>query len=83
MARGVFQGWHIVILLLFLAAFALWVWGLIDAAMRPNERWQAVGHSKALFLALIIVLGWFGALLYALIPRPAMVRRERQTSAAA
>ena len=74
MARGLFEGWHIVVLLYVVATLALWLWALVDAASQPRQRWEATGHSKPLFIVLIVFLGWVGALLYAFIPRPALVR---------
>ena len=68
------------VLALGLLAFTLWA--LIEAIGRPAEQWAAAGQSKALWLGVIVGvailgfggLGWVGALLYALIARPALKR---------
>jgi len=47
-----------------------WFVALVDAIRRPKAQWQLADQNKVLFLVLIIFLGWFGALLYAMIPLP-------------
>jgi hypothetical protein len=67
---------------LAVAMLVFWVWGIVDAARRPDAQWQAAGHSKALWLGVIVgtgllgcfTFGWLGSLLYILIPRPALQR---------
>ncbi|HEX6876997.1 MAG TPA: hypothetical protein VF165_15160 [Nocardioidaceae bacterium] len=70
---------------LAIAFLAVWAWGIIDAASRPQQQWAAAGQSKALWLGLIVglgavlgcgTLGWVGSLLYALIARPALKRAQ-------
>ncbi|MEO6414211.1 MAG: PLDc N-terminal domain-containing protein [Pedococcus sp.] len=68
--RGLFEGWHVIVLV----GFVLWLWALVDALRNPDQRWKAAGHNKVLYVVLIVILGWVGALLYALIPRPALRR---------
>jgi hypothetical protein len=73
---------ELLILVFPVASIALCLWALFDAASRPESQWVAAGQSKGLWLTIITVvalvscsaLGWFGALLYALIPRRAMTR---------
>jgi hypothetical protein len=63
-------------------SLGFWIWSIVDAARRPDEQWTAAGQSKALWLGIIIgtgvigclSFGWVGALLYLLIPRPALQR---------
>ncbi|KRF25276.1 PLDc N-terminal domain-containing protein [Phycicoccus sp. Soil803] len=69
--RGLFEGWHIIVLI----GFVLWLWALVDALRRPDQQWKAAGQNKVLFVVLIVILGWLGALLYAVIPRPALARQ--------
>lgn len=69
---SLFAGLHVVVLLVWLALVALWVASLVDALRRPDAQWQAAGQNKTLFVLLIILTGWLGALLYAVIPRPAL-----------
>ena len=69
---SVFGGLHVVLLLVWVALAALWVASLVDALRRPDSQWKAAGQNKTLFVVLIILTGWLGALLYAVIPRPAL-----------
>jgi hypothetical protein len=38
-----------------IAAFAVSIWAIVDAATQPDPAWQAIGSSKALWIALIAV----------------------------
>jgi hypothetical protein len=59
------------LIITFLLFFAvLPIWGIVDAAMRPNEAWAATGQSKALWIILQFVLGVIGAIIYFLAIRP-------------
>jgi hypothetical protein len=62
--------WQIVVVLVFLAIMVAWVVALVDAVRRPQAQWEMAQQNKLLFVLLIIFLGWFGALLYAIIPWP-------------
>lgn len=46
------------------------LWGIIDAAVRPNSAWQAADQSKLLWVVLMIVLGFIGTLVYFIAIRP-------------
>lgn len=77
-----FAGWHILLPLLWLTLTGAWVAALVDALRRPDAEWKAARQSKVLFVVLIVVLGWLGALLYAVIPRP-QLKRGAMTGVAA
>ena len=49
-----------------IAAFALWVWALVDC-LRDET---ATGNDKLLWALIIVLLGAIGAILYLLIRRP-------------
>ena len=51
------------------------LWGLIDAARRPNEMFSAAGHSKGLWIALQFLLVPIGTLLYVIIAWPSLRRQ--------
>lgn len=60
---------------LFLAAAALWIWTVVDAARTPTARWHAARQSKPLWLVVLagsMMLGFavVGSLLYLLVARP-------------
>lgn len=66
-------------ILIWLVAIAVWVYGLVDAARRPDSEYQAVGSSKVLWIVLIVVLGVIGSLIYLLAIRPKMTRSAPPT----
>ena len=83
--RSVLMGFgptEILLLAFSLANIALCLWAIFDAASRPERQWTAAWQSKGLWLTILTVvvlfscstLGWLGALLYALIPRRALMR---------
>ncbi len=49
--------------LVFIAAFVLSIWALIDACIRPTDAFKAAGQNKALWVILPIV----GLLLFTVI----------------
>lgn len=46
------------ILLFGLAALALPIWGIIDAAQRPDWQWKAAGASRTTWIALMAIFGF-------------------------
>src|SRR2546428_898949 len=40
---------------------ALALWAVVDAALRPRSAWQAVGRSKALWIAGMLIGSYFVA----------------------
>jgi hypothetical protein len=77
---------EMLVLAFSLANIAVCLWAIFDAASRPENQWMAAGQSKGLWLTSLTVVailgcftfGWIGALLYALIPRRALVRAAVQ-----
>jgi hypothetical protein len=59
--------------LIALASFAIWIWGLVDAAARPDWVYQRTGSSKVLWVILIVVLGIIGSAIYLLAIRPKLL----------
>jgi hypothetical protein len=57
------------LIMLFLAAAALWIWSLVDALRIPDQRWTVAGENKILWVILIVVLVLLGSLLYLLMPK--------------
>jgi hypothetical protein len=43
---------------------------LIDALRRPAPAWEAAGQNQIAYIVVIVVLGFIGALVYALVARP-------------
>ena len=49
-----------------LAAMALWIWMIIDCATNePSE-----GNDKVVWILIIVLLSWLGALIYLIVRRP-------------
>jgi hypothetical protein len=67
---------------LALAVVGFVIWAAVDAARHTGEQWRQARQSKALWVTVILGgavigcggFGWVGALLYVLIPRPALKR---------
>jgi uncharacterized membrane protein len=64
---------EILILLILLAGFVFPIWGIIDAAVKPEPVWTATGQSKVLWIILQIVLGALGTIIYFVAIRPKLV----------
>lgn len=64
----------VVFMLIGLTMTAVWIVALIDALRIPEGTWQRAGQSKLLWVLLIAILGLLGALLYAVMARPALSR---------
>ena len=64
---------EILILLMLLVGFVLPIWGIVDAATKPDHLWTATGQNKVLWIVLQIVLGALGAIIYFAAIRPKLV----------
>jgi hypothetical protein len=67
----------LLLLVVFLVCTGVPIWGIVDAARRPDKRWEAVASSKALWIALMAAGAVFCApvglavtLYYLLVMRP-------------
>ena len=69
--------------LVALAANALPIWGLIDAAMRPEPAFVAAGQNKLMWVALnavgifVCLLGVIVAIVYLTSIRPKVITAQR------
>ena len=68
----------LVILIVLLAGFGLWVWGIVDAAKRSNEAYAKAGSNKTLWIVLMVLFGDLAVLIYAFAVRPKLVAAEGQ-----
>ena len=69
-------GFVIFILFVFVigvGSVALWIWGLIDAATRPDWVFERGQSSKVMWVVLIAVLGAIPAIIYLASVRPRLV----------
>jgi hypothetical protein len=64
----------IILLLIFMLALsALPIWGIVDAASRPDAVWAATDQNKILWIVLQVVLWTLGAIIYFAAIRPKLV----------
>jgi hypothetical protein len=65
---------ELIILFMVLAFVVLPVWGIIDAATKPESVWAAAGQNKIVWVVVQIFLGALGAAVYFLAIRPQLKR---------
>lgn len=59
------------LILVLVALFGvLPLWGIIDAAIRPDAAWAAAGQNKVVWVLVQIFLGVLGAIAYFVAIRP-------------
>lgn len=72
------DGFPVAVFLVFalvaLVTTALWIWSLVDALRITDQRWEAAGQNKLMWVVLIAVLGLLGSLLYVVMARPSLSR---------
>lgn len=56
--------------LIGLAAFALWVWSLVDAIQRPDAEWEQADQNKLIWILVLVFVGFIGSIIYLLVARP-------------
>ena len=64
----------VAVALIGVALVVFWLWGIIDAAKTPDAAWVGAGHSKALWLVLMVMFWPFATLLYVIWSRPLVKR---------
>jgi nitrate/nitrite transporter NarK len=63
----------LVLLPVLFFAFIFPVWGIIDAAMRPDPVWDATGQNKIVWILVQFFLWTIGAFIYFIAIRPKLV----------
>jgi hypothetical protein len=64
---------ELLIILFILGTMVLPIWGIIDAAVRPDPAWTAIGQSKIVWILVMVFLWTLGAILYFILARPKLV----------
>ena len=60
-----------IVLALFIIIFwGIPLWGIIDAAVTPDDQWARAGQNKILWVVLQLVIGIIGAAVYFISIRP-------------
>lgn len=54
------------------AAFGWWLLLLIDLLQIPESDWEAAGQNKIVWLLVMVLLGFLGAIIYATLCRPGL-----------
>jgi len=65
---------ELIIFVLVLIITVLPIWGIIDAAIRPDTAWTSVGQSKVVWVLVQIFLWTLGAIIYFVVIRPKLKR---------
>ena len=65
---------ELIIFVFVLIITGLPIWGIIDAAIRPDTAWRAAQQSKVVWVLVQIVLWTLGAIIYLLVIRPKLKR---------
>jgi hypothetical protein len=61
---------HLLILLIGIGGTILWVWMIVDCATKePSE-----GNDKIVWILVIVLTHWIGALIYLLVRRPKRIQ---------
>jgi len=68
----------LVLLCVFAALLGVWIWGLVDAAKRPEWAYVDAGANKTLWVVLVAVLGWVLAIVYLAAIRPGVRAAEER-----
>ncbi len=55
-----------------LGMLALWIWALVDCITKEPDK----GNDKLIWVLVIVLANWIGALLYLLIRRPQRIREQ-------
>lgn len=61
---------RLLLLLIGLGMFIFWVWMLIDCATKESSQ----GNDKVVWIIVIALTNWIGALIYFLVRRPQRIR---------
>lgn len=64
---------ELLIILFLLGGMVLPIWGIIDAAIRPDAVWAASGQNKIVWVIIQIFLWTLGAVVYFVAIRPKLV----------
>ena len=63
----------VIVLVVILALGVIPIWGIIDAALRPDPVWAAAGQNKVVWIIVQVFLGVFGTVAYFVAVRPRLI----------
>ena len=64
--------------ILYVAAMAMTVWAVLDAALRPDSLWTAIDQNKIVWIAVALFLPVVGPIAYLVAMRPRLVAADRK-----
>ena len=64
---------ELILVVTILPLMVLPVWGIVDAAMRPDDVWAAAGQNKIVWVLVQIFLWALGAVIYFVLIRPKLI----------
>ncbi len=70
----------VVIGLLVLLGAVWWLAQVISALRTPRDVWEAAGQSQLIYVLVLLVLGFIGALIYVVVARPELRRASAAVS---
>jgi Phospholipase_D-nuclease N-terminal/zinc-ribbon domain len=73
---SLFIGFFFVWISFAVVGTGIWIWMLIDACQRPEWAYAQAGSNKTMWIVLVAVLGFIGALIYLFAIRPKVSRLQ-------
>jgi hypothetical protein len=67
------------LIVIVLLGFVIPLWGILDAAVRPDSQWTAASQNKVAWILLQVFLGVIGTGAYFLAIRPKLVAAAAQS----
>jgi Phospholipase_D-nuclease N-terminal len=67
-------GLFFIIILVFLASMALWLYTLVDVLRRPDQQYAAAGQTKLVWLLVVLLGHVLGSIIYLAVARPQLER---------
>ena len=65
---GVGELFVMLLIPIFFAGLGFWIWAIVDCATK--EPAGAPGDPRVMWLLIVVLAGWIGALIYVLVRRP-------------
>lgn len=79
-APGIFGLFGVLLFLvggtLSLALIGFWIWMLVDCASKEPDQ----GNTKVVWILVIVLTGWVGALIYYFVRRPERIRENQRNA---
>ena len=71
----------VIVVVIGLALFVWWLLVLIEALRTPTSQWAAAGQNQIIYIALMVLLGVIGTIVYVAVARPQLRRAGSPTAA--